>query len=48
LQPGETNEIIYLTARLCWEASADVELTKPPVMSMTSVNEITDTSESIG
>jgi len=45
LQPGKTNEIIYLAARLCWEASACVELTRPPVVSMKSVNEITDTSE---
>jgi N-acetylmuramoyl-L-alanine amidase len=37
LQPGKTSEIIYSTARLCWEAPADVELTKPPVVFMTSV-----------
>lgn len=37
MQPGKTSEIIYSTARLCWEAPADVELTKPPVVFMTSV-----------
>jgi hypothetical protein len=45
LQPGETNAIIYTAARLCWEAPADVELTRRPVVFMTSVDAITDTSK---
>jgi hypothetical protein len=45
LQRGETNAIIYTAARLCWEVPADVALTKSPIVFMTSVREITYTSE---
>jgi len=45
LRRGETNAIIYTAARLCWEAPAGVELTKSPLLFMTSVREITDISE---
>jgi len=43
---AQRNECDHLhCSSLCWEAPAGVELTKSPLLFMTSVREITDTSE---